>query len=232
MELFFELHICKKGSWLIDVLISLILISLEVLPLDEALDPLLDHLGLRVEHSDLPYDGVHQLNMGLDLPGFHDPDADGINNHGSLFLDLIINLRHVPLGLAVDLGQRLLRNQILLDVVRVEVRVQLQYFVGIIQFWDLGPAFGYYFRFGVAQTQDRLNESLVRNLSLLLALSHGQLVVLIEQVQHTGLETVNLQLVLFLEVSGLQYNISMVEDPHDLPVLELINVKLTKLGCN
>ena len=145
-------------SWFINIFISLNLITLKILSLDEWFDSLLDHDGLRIEHSDLPYNCAHQFIMSLHFSWFHDPYTCCIDYHCPLLLYLIVNLSHVSLGISRHFANCMLRNQILFDVCWLEIFIKPKDFVWIIKLWYFWSSFRNDFWLGIAKTNDWLSK--------------------------------------------------------------------------
>lgn len=70
---------------------------------------------------------------------------------------------------------------------------------------------------------------LVGNLSLFFALLYSQLIIIIKKIKNSCLENIDLELVLLVtQVSGLKKNRSMVVNPHDFTIGELVHIKLAE----
>jgi len=171
--------------------------------------------------------------MHLDLPRLHDTYHNSVNEHSSFLLDVLVNLAH-GLNTSSTFSGHLdsigLWDDIVEHTIAFECPVELQLFVGIVELWNLRLALGNQFGLWVAELEHALIEILVAELTLLLGLGDSQFVRVIEEAQNCGLEAVNFELILLLQIGGLQLQVSVIVNVGDLPVLELVNIEAGELA--
>jgi len=171
--------------------------------------------------------------MHLHLPRLHDTYHDSVDEHSSFLLDVLVNLAH-GLNTSSTFSGHLdsigLWDDIVEHTIAFECPVELQLFVGVVKLRNLWLALGNQFSLWVAELEHALIEILVTELTLLFGLGDSQFVGVVEEAQNCCLEAVNFELILLLQIRGLQLQVAVVVNVGNLPVLELVNVEAGELG--